>query len=201
METLREELRDSQQVRTELIKWKLLLVSVLAATGLGLTDSPAVPYIQLVLCCIPFVCAYVDLLLYHETIKVHVISEFMRSKASSFADETNKSLSEYEQFSWKLRELSDERGRKFSAFDLEPYVISWASIIFSIAVAAYGILQFAQPISRATIAAGIIGIILTIWVRRSYLSRRRAIRLFFEKSNNSIVKQESNQSNIHVEAN
>jgi hypothetical protein len=61
MDSLRSELIETQKVRTDLIKWKLILVSVLAATGLGFTEIKSVPYAEVVLCCIPFVCAYVDL--------------------------------------------------------------------------------------------------------------------------------------------
>jgi hypothetical protein len=66
MEILRQEIIEAQKIRAELNKWKLLIVSALTAVGLGLTESRSVPYAELVLCGIPFACAYVDLLHYHQ---------------------------------------------------------------------------------------------------------------------------------------
>ena len=65
MEPLRNEIIESQKARTDLMKWKFILVSGLGAAGLGFTgksDDSTIEHVTiLVLCCIPFVCAYVDL--------------------------------------------------------------------------------------------------------------------------------------------
>ena len=182
MEILREEIMEAQKIRAELNKWKLVIVSALAAIGLGLTDLPSVPYAELVLCGIPFACAYVDLLHYHQGLIISVVGEFMRSNVANRSGETNADLVNYEQYSWKMRELRDERGRKIDVFALERYAVSWSSIFLSMAIALYALIRSTQPTSIAIALCGLIGTTIIIWVRRSYQVRRNALRSFAEKS-------------------
>jgi hypothetical protein len=78
MEELRAEILEAERSRSDLLKWKLVLVAGLGAIGIGVqTNSGRVP---LVLIGIPLVCAYVDLLCRHLTLRVHVIGQFLRSR-------------------------------------------------------------------------------------------------------------------------
>ena len=171
MDSLRQEMLEAQKRRADLIKWKLLLVSALAATGLGLTNSPSVPYIELILCCIPFVCAYADVLCHHQGLIVIVIAEFIRSQAAK-ADDSD--VAEYEKFALIVRQIPYKKG-KISAYDLERRNLKWASIIFSASIAVYAVTQH-KPTSVAIFISGISGVFLSIWVQRSYEIRRDKIR-------------------------
>ncbi len=57
---LAEEILETQKSRSDMLKWKLVLVAALGAMGLGLSQEMKVA--PLVLAIIPFVCVYVDLL-------------------------------------------------------------------------------------------------------------------------------------------
>ena len=182
MEIMRQEIIEAQKTRTELNKWKLVIVSTLTAIGLGLTDLHSIPYAELVLCGIPFACAYVDLLHYHQGLIISVIGEFMRSNITDLTDETNSDLAKYEQYTWQMRKLSDKRGNKISVFDLERYAVSWSSTFLSMAIVVYAVIRYEQSTSIAIALSGLIGTMMIIWVRRSYQARRDALRSFVEES-------------------
>ena len=179
MDSLRQEILEAQKRRAELIKWKLLLVSTLAATGLGLTNSPSVPYVELVLCCIPFVCAYVDSLCYHQGLVLVVIGEFIRARADARTDAQD--ITEYEKFSLKVRQISYRNG-KISAYDLERLNLRWSSLIFSASMAIYAITQHRNT-SVPILFSGTIGILLTLLIQSSYETRRDKIREISEQPN------------------
>src|SRR2546421_9370237 len=67
------EIIEAQKIRSDLLKWKIIVVAALGATGLGLSTQ-SLAYTDLVLCCIPFVCAYLDLLCRHLSLRIRVIS-------------------------------------------------------------------------------------------------------------------------------
>ncbi len=172
MEKLRTELVEAQKARTDFIKWKLLLVSGLGAAGLGFTKSSSLPYADLVLCCIPFVCAYTDLMCRHLSLRVVVIGEYISSM--SVENSEFRYLTEYEKFSDKARTMN-ENGKRISAFGLEGKVYRASSLLLSVAVIIYSVITWklsAIPI----LFSGIIGIILTFWIERSYQVRIKGIR-------------------------
>ena len=78
------------------MKWKLLLVSGLGAAGLGFSEHSGTFRAELVLCCIPFVCAYVDLVCNHLSLRIRVIGKFISSTA--IEDNTIACIKEYEKF-------------------------------------------------------------------------------------------------------
>src|SRR5262245_60129108 len=73
-----DEIIEAQKVRSELLKWKVLAVAALGATGLGLSEKESRPQADLVLCCIPFVCAYIDVLCRNLSLRIRVVSQFWR---------------------------------------------------------------------------------------------------------------------------
>jgi hypothetical protein len=69
IEAFKNEIIEAERSRTDLLKWKLILVAALGAIGLGInspgsTLQPTLS-LHLVLCLIPLVCVYVDLLCSH----------------------------------------------------------------------------------------------------------------------------------------
>jgi hypothetical protein len=78
MEKLRDEILEAEKARSDLLKWKLVLVAAIGTVGLGFGQSEVGH--PIVLIGIPLVCAYVDLLCSHLTLRIHVIGNFMRSR-------------------------------------------------------------------------------------------------------------------------
>ena len=93
----KKEIVVAEQGRTDLLKWKLILVAVLGSIGLGIDysvpsnpDKIFGPY--LVLCLIPLVCVYVDLLCKHLKLRILVISQFFQSERQNLNEEYQREL-------------------------------------------------------------------------------------------------------------
>jgi hypothetical protein len=137
MDILRQELLNSQGTRSDLLKWKLLLVGALGAAGLGLAGSTGITgQPDLILCAIPPVCLYVDLLSRHATMRTLVIGRYLASSKSS-------DLHEYERYAERARGLAKTGFRqvhegKRSAFAFEDWAIFGSTLSLSMAVLVYG---------------------------------------------------------------
>lgn len=128
MEGLHGEVVEAQRQRGELVRWKLILVAGLGAVGLGLTTSiNDSPHLPLVLACIPFVCAYIDAIVVHLSLRVRVIGGFRRTLRGELGD--------YERFVQALD----------PAFWIEKTVLYASTLLADLAVAVYG-LQHASRI-------------------------------------------------------
>ncbi|MDM8524881.1 hypothetical protein QUF80_16045 [Desulfococcaceae bacterium HSG8] len=167
MDALRDEIISSQKSRFDLMKWKLVLVSTLSATGLGLKGSPTFPHVELILFCIPFVCVYIDLLCHHYALNTHVIGQFIRT---SEGDE-DKNMIEYEMFAKSVRKLGN---KKISAYDFERWALNWSSLFISFLIIIFSIYN-KKLTSIAIAASGIMGILMTIIFQESYNVRRKKI--------------------------
>ena len=118
MNTLRQEVLESQKVRSDLLTWKLILVAALGTAGLGFTkNGEGFDNLHLILCLIPFVCLYVDLLCRHLSLRVIVIGSFVRTYKP---DNEFGVLSDYEKFINKVL---------YSAFTAKFYTIKKCFII------------------------------------------------------------------------
>ena len=105
---LRDEIVESQKARCDLLKWKLALVAGLGTVGLGLGDyAPKEPGYShhYVLCLIPLVCVYVDLLAKHMTLRIMVIGCFRGHRAAGKNGEPDSIESLYEKFAGRAREM------------------------------------------------------------------------------------------------
>jgi len=82
IEKLRVEIIESQRARTDLIKWKLVLVAAIGAASLGSASlgSKTIGSPNAVLTAlIPFVCLYVDAVCFHNDIRIMTIARFLRA--------------------------------------------------------------------------------------------------------------------------
>jgi hypothetical protein len=138
---------------------KLALAGTLGAAGLGFSGSNNLRHVDLVLCAIPPVCVYVDLLCLYLNLKMLVIGTFLRDQSpGSAADEIRR----YEEFvDRKARDLPIERPRlvgrlrlpdcvrrwflgkdsdRSSAYDLEDWArLSLSTIALSLALIVYAL--------------------------------------------------------------
>jgi hypothetical protein len=200
VEHLRQEILNSQQVRSDLLKWKLALVGALGAAGLGLAGADVPGHAELVLCAVPFVSVYVDLLCRHLNLRILVIGTYLASSETAGRSE-RKELMEYERFveerarhlrlpplglpaGWRTPGGPGRRERRHgyegdaTAFDLEDWAVSWSSLLLSLAVLIYGLFVLASSVAPAValIASGTIGIAVTALARADYGRRQDALR-------------------------
>src|SRR5450631_3789478 len=134
MSSLREEIVASEQLRSDLVKWKLIIVSALGAAGLGFTEHSehtGFSYAYLVLVLIPFVCFYVDLLCRHVSIRIMVIGTFIRLGFCGVE-------TAYEGFVEKTR-------KKLDVFLLEDWVLQGSTIVLSSLIMLGGLLFLVIP--------------------------------------------------------
>jgi hypothetical protein len=95
---LREEIIESQKARTDLLKWKLILVAFIGAAAFGIQGNSAAPIAGnnsaapiagnsaaptwppriLLLALVPFVCFYVDAVCIHNELRILNIARFIR---------------------------------------------------------------------------------------------------------------------------
>ena len=132
METLREEVLSSQSVRSDLLKYKVLVVGAIGAAGLGLAGSKVKGHLDLVLAAVPLVCLYIDLLCRHLSLRILVIGSFIRERGA-------EPLAAYEEHAEAARNLAAGWFGKRSAFALEDWAVSGSTLALSVAVLVYGI--------------------------------------------------------------
>jgi len=189
MDALRQEIIAAQNARIDLLKWKLIIVATLAATGLGLSksDHAALPNVSLVLCCIPIASAYVDLLCQHLTLRMRVIGKYIRMRTiEDGASPSSVDLILYENFV-----VSDEPTQ---AFELESFALYYSSLLVSAAVIAYGVFNLQRDFSLGSLSlsfwpyvvSGAIGLGLTYAVNKMYESRAARLDSVVDTISNGI---------------
>jgi hypothetical protein len=177
MDSLRTEILQAQNTRSDLLKSKLGLVGVIGAVGLGLAGSKSSAHADLVLCAVPLLCVYVDLLCRHLSLRVLVIGTFMRRQMATpgAARETRDQqvLSAYEHHA--------HEARSHGAFDLEDWAVTWSTAALSIAVGAYGVLILATGTAESVAAgiafviSGLVGVLTTTGSEVVFKRRREAV--------------------------
>lgn len=193
---LRDEIVESQKATCDLLKWKLGLVAVLSMTGLGLGDYAKTPeeqtalngHINYILCLIPLVCIYVDMLSRHMKLRIKVIGHYKKC-AGRIKRTSNESESEsdYEKF---VAEACPEN--KPSPYDLEDWALQYSTFMLSILVIGYGwlgkkFLSFQPHDMWPFIIFGLLGFLLSLWIEYQFENRLTALKNLEE----SVVKRGS----------
>ena len=88
---LRDEIRKTQGAQSELMKWKLIAVAAIGAIGLGLPkvggSSGATPGLRYqVLCLVPLLCLYADLVCLHYMLRIITIGAFIKESYRKFRE-------------------------------------------------------------------------------------------------------------------
>ncbi len=191
VETLRSELIESQKVRSDLLKWKLLIVSGVGGAALGFSGvAPANAHLALAV--LPLACAYVDLLCRHLSLRNKAIGVFVeKSTTHTFAH-----LREYESF------YSDLSKNAWKNNSLESIALLGLTAFVSIAVVPVGILvgneswrPWTWP-SSLFYGSGIVGLISSILIQISYTRLKTAVHNVGDSRNwkdkNIRIVQQSN---------
>ena len=168
MEKLRDEIIEAQKIRADLIKWKLVLVAALGASGLGLGASQE-GSMYMLLGLIPFVCSYVDLETRHLELRVHVIAAFMRHY-SKYIPQQNASLSDYEVYCKSLHD------RKIFTLASNAPILS-TSLISCLVIISTFVLPSSPSLFETVILimSGLIGLSVTQYCEDAYKKQRQKI--------------------------
>ena len=163
MEKLRDEILQAENTRSDLLKWKLGLVGALGGAGLGFAGSVELRHADLVLCALPPVAVYVDLLALHLTLRILVIGAFFRTAGTTEA----AAYRSYEAFAHDAR----------SAFELEDWALSYSTYALCGAVAGYGVYQLVagSTFGIPFVLSGAIGTVGEFVGRQQYARRCRAV--------------------------
>ena len=167
---------DASRSRTDLLKWKLILVAALGAVGLGLNDSENIPILSsdLVLCLIPPVCIYADAICQHLQIRILIISDFFRTYEEENVSKDIKSqeieiFRRYESFCYDIRD-------QHSLFSLEDLVIQISTIVLSaLIMLAASIIPISSIDRSAIVVSGGIGISLSFWLNWRFKRDREKV--------------------------
>ncbi len=166
MEKLRDEIIESQKIRADLIKWKLILTAVLGAAGLGL-EKGNMEDTALLLCLIPFVCIYVDLAARHQNLRIFVIAKFIR--------EEKKHTSKDDSWMVRYEELVHNLNKR--VFGFESYILQYSTVVLSIIIILIGFSMSClkdNALERyAFCTSGIIGIIAAFLIDIYYKKYRK----------------------------
>jgi hypothetical protein len=118
MTILKEEINQGVASILGLSKWKLVIIAVLAAVGLGLQNNIThFDHGYLLLFVVPLLCAYVDMLVYERSTAICVIAKHIREYTGD--DKEMLDLKDYENFVERCRQgrlyLQYERFAQFAA--------------------------------------------------------------------------------------
>jgi len=163
-ENLRAQILESQRERSDLMRWKLLIVAALGAAGLGIQKGDVLSHSALLLALMPLVCVYVDALCAHLSLRIFTIGEFIHSRRVT--PDTDTMDRDYEMF---LRRLGPK-------FRFETLALHWSSLFVSIVTIAAGhFISTPTQVEMVLTSSGILGVALTCSIWLCHRSRRRAI--------------------------
>jgi len=161
---LRNEIIDAHRSAADFLKWKLIAVASVASVGVGFW-APAtgqLPDARLIICLIPLICAYVDMVHLDLAVRVQLIATFLRNCRDP-----------YENYVDQLR------GRADNPFDADMNAVHGSSIIASVILLVAGIIGSSRSWSRfhvdSFITSGVLGIVATAFLRNVYESRKKRI--------------------------
>ncbi len=84
---LRQEIIESQKMQADFLKWKLITVAAVFPISLGLTSkhcNPTEDSTKLLICLIPLLCAYVDLICLHNLCRAITIGAFLKFSGNKY---------------------------------------------------------------------------------------------------------------------
>ena len=163
----KKEIIEAEKTRMDLLKWKLIIVAILAAAslGIGYTNSSDCSnysgFHRYAICLIPLVCAYVDLLCVHLQIRILVISKF-------FIDYPVKSLENVDSDIMIFKKYEEFCAAKRSIFNFQDWAQTTSTFILCFLVIGMAFFHFEEVGMWITISSGLFGILLSIIIILSY---------------------------------
>ena len=154
---LATEVTESQKVRSDLLKWKIIAIAFISLVGLGISSDYTKS--EMALCIIPFVMAYIDALCIHLNLRIFSISKWHTTEKAKELENSHEFMymQEYENFIGYAY--------KAGAFSLEKWTIFYSSLFINVALIIFPFIDMANNSSSLTYAlvtCGVLGLILTI---------------------------------------
>src|SRR5579863_8405583 len=187
---LRTEIVESEKARVDLFKWKIILVAALGAVGLGFetgasansASHESLPH-EYLLCLIPFVSVYVDLLCSHLNLRIIVIGRYLHL-VREYGPAAEPREPDYEAFVERARTWEEVppaprwNWRRLNAFGFENFTQNISSAFFSLLVALWPLMH-AVGNAAVFVGAGLSGIACSIIAYYEYLSREDALEKLY----------------------
>src|SRR5262244_3696018 len=174
MDSLRTDVIELQKARSDLLKWKLLIVAGVGGVALGLSgQDQKIGNVRLALVVIPVACAYVDLLCRHLSLRITTVRIFIANRK----DESSI-LHEFEGFYSRVSE------DVWSGHSLESLALIGSTLLLCLAVVPVGILVGPSPRSWCPwklpeglfYASSLFGILLASWIDFRHKKLRKGIK-------------------------
>jgi hypothetical protein len=139
-ESLRQEIVESEKSQADFLKWKFIIVAAVGSLSLGFssstnTGSPSVRA-QSLLCLIPLICAYVDLISLHIMVRVRTIGAFLKETGS-----------DYEKFVSEVRQRTGA-----NPYGFETLALHGSSFLLNVLLLGLGFVAFCVHLASSSAA-------------------------------------------------
>jgi len=159
--SLRHEIVESQKSQTDFLKWKLIAVAAVASAAFGFPrEGTTTSEAQLLLCLVPLICAYVDLISLHLMARIITIGVYLKLSGD-----------QYEQlvFDTRVRSASNP-------FVFEAVALHGSSFVFNAILLGLGFaLTYTKNVLDAYKVFGTFGLGVTALVLVLYSNRTREV--------------------------
>ena len=158
-ESLRTEIIESQKVQADYLKWKLIAVG-----GIGTLVFTTAGHMMLV-CLVPVLCAYIDLLSLHLMIRIITIGAYLAARGNR-----------YERYIFEIRKMSG-----LNPFVFEVSALHGSSLGFDLIIVGIGFYSLitgkylSAPMSVTYMFWGMAGVFWTVLLFILYGSREREL--------------------------
>jgi hypothetical protein len=172
---LRQEIIESQKTEADFLKWKLISVASVGAISFGFISDVrlAASSAKLLVCLIPVLCAYVDLISLHIMIRIIAIGNYLKMQGN-----------DYEEYVFEIRDKSS-----VNPFVFEAGALYGSSFLLNVLVIVLGFIlpkgpdNWPESYLTAYIVFGVLGITCNIFFWMLYTFRVREVtRLAKERS-------------------
>jgi hypothetical protein len=171
---LRQEIIEAEKTQADYLKWKLISVASIASIFLSFKVVNSYD-LSILLCVIPLICTYVDLISVHLMLRIVVIGTYLRKTKRELGQPDYIDVKDYETFVSDI--LGEVRSSPLSPFGLELTAIHGSTLILSIIILIHGYNLASSNASLAYLyfVSGFIGIIFTILIFATFGKRVRKI--------------------------
>lgn len=163
---LRNEIIESEKSQADILKWKLIAIAGVASVSLGVGSAGSVPEAaRLLICLVPLICAYVDLVSLHIMIRIVTIGIYLKMSGNR-----------YEQFAFKVRYTTNA-----NPFIFEAVVLHGSSVAFNLIILGLGFVfphtltHWQSTYTTAYAVAGVLGLMVTVFSWVMYTMRAREV--------------------------
>lgn len=158
--SLRAEIVETQKTGADFVKWKLIATATVASLlfGVGRTQVTNEDHLQLLICLIPLICAYVDLVSSDLAIRILAIAAFLREHGDVYE-------------CW----VGPKRMKPSNPWAFAPIAIHGSTLSICVLILAVGIfgasVGWNQPRTAMYLVSGAGGAVVAWLLRRSFMAR------------------------------